>query len=318
MIVKTVINKELKDVTAFVESISWGGSNDEVARKLTLQWLYPVNDKMIPRLDIQLGQMFYFYTDDKKEVFRGRLFVTERKNEQGTIQITCYDDAIRLSKSKGTFNFKKMTAEAITQRVAAEIGINCENLAPTKIPQKMLCQEKGLYETIKNAYKGASKQNGKSYKIIMMQGKLNVIEIGKDVLKYILDSSSNIIESSFSASAEDVINRLKIYDEKGKYISTVNNKESAQLFGVFQDIYKKEEEKQALTAAKAMLKVSERTIQLKVLGNISLISGYTVKVHDDDAKITGTFIITSDEHEWSNAQYTTSLNLTYKGGAVAG
>lgn len=318
MIIKTVINKVLKDVTAFVGSISWCGSNDEVARTLTFQWLYSINDKAIPRIDIQLGQMFYFYTDSGKEVFRGRVFDTERRNVQGTIQITCYDDAIRLSMSKGTFNFKKLAAETMTQRVAAEIGIKCGNLAPTKIPQKMLCQEDGLYEIIKEAYKGASKQNGKSYKIIMMQGKLNVIEIGKDVLKYVLDSSKNIIESSFSASAEDIINRVKIYDENGKYISTVNNTQSSQVFGVFQEIYKKEKDKQALTVAKTMLKASEKTIQVKVLGNISLISGYTVKVRDDDAKITGEFVITSDNHEWSNGQYTTSLNLTYKGGAVVG
>ena len=49
----------------------------------------------------------------------------------------------------------------------------------------MLCSNMGMYEIIKSAYEGASKQNKKKYHITMKQGKLNVEEVGKEVLEYI-------------------------------------------------------------------------------------------------------------------------------------
>ena len=318
MIIKTKINNTLTDVSEMVSSITWAGSSTEIARSLNITWLYPLHDYYIPKIYPTLGQDFYFYDDKGNEVFRGKVYQNERTNTQGTISITAYDDGIRLAKSKGTFNFKNMTAENITQKAAAEIGISCNSLASTKINQKMLCEGKGLYEIITEAYKGAADQNGKSYKVLMMEGKLNVIEVGAEVLPYVLRDDKNITEFSFTEDAQNIINKIKIYDGNAKYLDVVSNQQSMNLFGIIQDNYTKEEDKQARAVATSNLKQVERTVSVTVIGNISLISGYAVKLIDTSTNIAGNFIIQSDSHEWSNGQYFTRLDLTYKGGATVG
>ena len=297
------------DVTNMISSIKWSGSTSEIARVLELEFLYPLHDYYVPKIYPTIGDTMYLYDDNGKELFRGRVFYNERLSEQGTIQITCYDDAIRLSKSKGTYNFKNKTAEAITITVCNDLDISIGKLASTGIPQKMLCSNMGMYEIIKLAYEGASKQNKKKYHITMKQGKLNVEEVGKEVLDYILKADSNILESAYSENAEGVVNKVKIYDEEDQYLGMIQNNELISLFGIFQEIYIKEEDKQARTVARSMLQGIAREAQVTIKGNTSCISGKTIRVEDSLTKLVGSFYIESDEHQWGNGQHNTKLDL---------
>ncbi len=309
----TLKNKEgIIDVTNMISEIRWSGSISEIARVLELQFLYPLHDYYAPKIYPNIGDTMYIYDDTGEELFRGKVFYNERLSEQGTIQITCYDDAIRLSKSKGTYNFKNKTAEAITRTICNDLGISIGKLASTGITQKMLCSNMGMYEIIKSAYESASKQNKKKYHIAMKQGKLYVEEVGKEVLDYNLKADSNILESTYSENAEGVVNRVKIYDENDQYLGVVQNDELIRIVGVFQEIYVKEEDKQARTVARTMLQGIAREAQVTVKGNTSCISGKAIKIEDSLTKIVGSFYIESDEHEWNNGQYLSKMNLCYK------
>lgn len=297
------------DVTQMVADITWSGSELEIARKLEFNFLYPLHDHYTPKIYPNIGDQMYLYDDNGNELFQGRVFYNERLSEQGTIQITCYDDAIRLAKSKGTYNFKGKTAEAITQIVCNDLGVEIGEVAQTGIPQKILYNSVGMYEIIQKAYDGASKQNKKRYCIQMREGKLCVDEIGKEILPNVISSDTNILESSYSENAEGVINRIKIYDEKDKYIGVVENKELISLVGVFQDIYIKEKDKQAGTVASNMLKRIEERIEITTLGNVQYRTGKVVKVQDTSTKVDKVFCITSDSHKWNNSQYETNLVL---------
>lgn len=310
----TLKNKSgLIDVSNMVSEITWSGDNGNVARSMELNFLYPLHDFYNPRIYPNIGDMMFLYDDEGKELFQGKVFYNERVGEQGTIQITCFDDSIRLAKSKGTYNFKNKTAEVITQNVCNDLKIPVGKLASTGINQKMLCQGTGTYDIVKDAYEGAGLQNKKKYNIMMLQGKLNVIERGSEVIPYTINADVNILESSYSENAENVINRVKIYDEKDKYIGVVENKELISLLGIFQDVYTKEKDKQAKTVASNMLQGIEKSISIKVLGNVTCMTGKAVKIEDPISKIQGLFYIESDTHNWSNGQYTTSMNLKFKG-----
>lgn len=226
-----------------ISEITWSGSQDEIARKLELRFLYPLHDHYTPKVYPNIGEQLLLYDDKNVELFQGRVFYNERLGEQGTIQITAYDDAIRLAKSKGTYNFKGKTAEAITQIVCNDLGVEVGKLAQTGISQKMLCNRMGMYEIIKQAYGGVSSQNKKKYHVVMRQGKLCVDEIGREVLPHKITSDTNIIESSYSLNAESVINRVKIYDENDQYMGMVENNDLINQLGIFQYIYVKEEDK---------------------------------------------------------------------------
>lgn len=302
-----------QNISDLVGTITWGGSNNEVSRTLQFEVLHPKHDYYTPRVQPKLGDTIQLLTDDGSEIFRGKVFYSEQVSEQGTIQVTCYDDAIRLSKSKGTFNFKNATAESIARRVCEEINLQVGELAPTSIPQKMIVQGGGLYQTLTDAYKGASLQNGKRYLPIMMQGRLNVIEVGATVIDYVLNDAINIISSSFTESADSIINKVKIYDENDKFLDEVGNKESMNLFGVFQDTYTKEKDKQARAVATNMLKFVEYSVDVTAIGNVKCITGFNIKVEDSTTGVVGVFEISSDTHTWSNGQYEVNLQLIYKG-----
>lgn len=310
----TLKNKTgLIDVSNMTSEITWSGDNSTIARSMELQFLYPLHDYYVPKIYPNIGDMMYLYDDEGNELFQGRVFYNERLSEQGTIQITCYDDSIRLSKSKGTYNFKQKTAEAITTTVCNDLGLSVGKIASTGIPQKMLCQGTGMYDIIKDAYEGASLQNKKKYIFTMLQGKFNVIEYGGEIISYVLNADTNIIESSYSENAENVINRVKIYDENDKYIGVVENKELISLIGIFQDVYTKEKDKQAKTVASNMLQGIEKSVDVIVIGNVECMSGKAIKIEDPITKLTGLFYIESDTHSWSNGQYTTSMTLKFKG-----
>ena len=300
---------DLIDVTHMVSEITWSGSQNEVARKLELNFLYPLHDHYAPKVYPNIGEKLFLYDDNHIELFQGRVFYNERLGEQGTIQVTAYDDAIRLAKSKGTYNFKGTTAEAITRIVCNDLSVEIGQLAPTGIPQKMLCNGEGMYEIIHKAYEGASKQNKKKYSIEMRQGKLCVDEVGKEVVVTPISSEINILESSYSENAEEVINRVKIYDEKDQYIGVSEDKELIDLVGIFQDVYTKEQDKQAGTVASNMLRGIEQSIELTTLGNTSYVSGKLVNIEDSANKQLRRFFVGSDIHTWRGGQYKTNMNL---------
>lgn len=297
------------DVTSMTSTIKWSGSMSQIARVLELDFLYPLHDHYAPKIYPNIGDEMYLYDDTGEELFRGRVFYNERVGEQGTIQVTCYDDAIRLSKSKGTYNFKNKTAEAITRTVCNDLGISVGNLANTGISQKMLCSNMNMYEIIKEAYKAAGNQNGKRYSIGMRQGKLCVNQVGNEVVDYILQSDTNIIESSYSENAEGVVNKVKIYDENDQYIGVVQDDELISLLGTFQDIYVKEDDKQAKAVAQSMLNGINQEISITAKGNTSCISGKIIKIVDSLTKLRESFYIESDEHKWGISQYKMFMTL---------
>ena len=291
----------LIDVTHMISEITWSGSQDEIARKLELRFLYPLHDHYTPKVYPNIGEQLLLYDDKNVELFQGRVFYNERLGEQGTIQITAYDDAIRLAKSKGTYNFKGKTAEAITQIVCNDLGVEIGQLASTGIPQKMLCNGVGLYEIIQKVYEGASRQNKKKYSIEMRQGRLCVDEVGKEVVTTPISSDTNILESSYSENAEDVINRVKIYDEQDQYLGVVEDKELIELVGISQDVYTKEQDKQAGTVASNMLRGIGQSIEIATLGNVEYRSKKLVKIEESLC------YVVSDSHRWNGEQYRTSI-----------
>ena len=300
---------ETLDVTNMISTIKWSGCVLEVARMLELDFLYPLHDHYAPKIYPNIGDEMYLYDDSGEELFRGKVFYNERFGEQGTIQITCYDNAIRLSKSKGTYNFKGKTAEAITRTICNDLGISVGNLASTGISQKMLCSSMNKYEIIKEAYESAGRQNGKRYSIVMRQGKLYVDQVGNETIDYTLRADTDIIESSYTENAEGVVNKVKIYDEDNQCLGVVQNDELIGLLGTFQDVYIKEEDKQPKAMAQSMLQGVFQEISVKAKGNTNCISGKTVKIEDSLTKLMGTFYIESDEHEWCNGQYRNLVNI---------
>ena len=238
------IGKETKDITQLISSIIWSGDYKQAARTLELSVVVSPHDYYLPKHYISLGDSIKLLDDNGKEIFQGYVFFKEKSITGTEMQVTVYDGLIYFLKSKGTYNFKNITAEEITKRICNDFNIKIGNLAETGVGITRIFDGEGIYQIIMTAYTKASKITGKKYMPKMIEGKLNIIEKGTTVADYTLGSNTNIIDATYSESIENMINKVKIYDADGNYIGEVKNDEWIKKFGILQDIHKQDKGKE--------------------------------------------------------------------------
>lgn len=300
------------DISDYIADVTWSGSATQASRKLDISVLHSPLDSNIKDININLGDRLKLY-EDGKLLINAMVYTRERLNEQGTISYSAYDELNRLLRSNGTYNFKNTTAENITNTVCNELKISKGDIAVTKVPiKKLLIDGDNYYNIILKAYTKAFKANGKKYMPFMYDTKLYVIEKGEIIEGFYLDDSINITASSYNEDIESVVNRIRIYDDKGRQIGEVKNTDSISNFGIFQDVYTKEDGVNSTTAAKNLLHGNNKTASIEALGNIKCVSGYGLKIKDSITKLTGIFWIENDKHVWSNGTYTMELELNFK------
>lgn len=308
-----IVVHKTTDITEYVSSISWGGSRSEVARKLELKVVNAPLDSNITPITIDLADPIYLFEDDgKTELFRG--FVTEREasSVQGVVTYVAYDLLFYTLKSKATYNFSSKTAETITQMVCDDLEIPVGSLASTGLTQKLIVQNVSIYEIIMQAYTQAYQQNGVSYRVTAKQGLLNVEEMGKVVCEIELTEDSNITSSNYKETLTNMVNKVRIYDGEGNPAGVVQNDEDVKKYGIFQQVYTKEEGKDATTTAKSMFVGVEKTFTLNCVNHNGAVTGSGAVVRDSSTGLSGVVWIDADTHTWNNGVATMSLTVTLK------
>ena len=305
---KWKISTAVYDITKYVSSVEWGGSKDEVARKVSLSFINAPNDPNIKSITLKLGSMIYLYDDDKKEIFRGYIIDRERGSNT-VVSYVVYDLLYYTLKSKATYKFKKKTAEAITKAVCKDLKISVGSLAKTGKNVKFLVKDRSIYEIIMVAYTKAKKQTKKKYYVYTRKGKLCVGKIEDEWFKLELSDNSNVISTSSKESLSEVVNRVKVYNEKGKLLKVVKNESSIVKYGIFQQTYTKEKGVNATTVAKGMLNGIARTLEIECIGYVGCTTGKCVRLIDATTGSEGKFYITADTHTWQNGVHTMKLSL---------
>ena len=294
--------------------IEWSGSKSQVTRKLEITVVNAPYDPNIKQLNLKLAETLYLYSDDlKTEYFRGFIVERERSSKTGNITYTAYDLCYYTMNSKATYNFKGKTAEKITKIVCDDLKIPTGSLAKTGHSQKLIVKDKTIYDIIMSAYTQAHQVNKKLYMVTPSKGKLNVVEYGATICTYELDEDTNITESAFKETLENMVNKVRIYDGDGKQIGVVQNTGN-QKYGIFQETYTKEKNKNATTTAKAKLHGIDKTATIKALGNkmMGAITGNGIAVVDKATGLKGLFWITGDTHVWEKGVHTMTLTLEFK------
>ena len=307
-----VVHKDT-DITAYVSSMSWGGSRSEVARKLELSVVNAPLDKNITPITLDLADPVYLFEDDgKTELFRGFIVEREANSEQGRVTYVAYDLLFYLLRSNATYNFSSKTAETITQMVCDDMEIPVGSLAKTDLTQKLIVQNVSIYEIIMQAYTQAHQKNGTQYRVTATKGLLNVEEMGKVVCEIELTEGSNITSSQYRESLLNMVNKVRIYDGEGNQTGVVQNDEDVKKYGVFQQTYTKEEGKDPNTTAKSMFSGVEKTFTLNCINHNGAVTGSGAIVRDSSTGLSGLVWIDSDTHTWSNGVATMSLTVTLK------
>ena len=303
------VARTLYDITQYCSSITWSGSKHEVARKLQIDLINPINDPHIKVMTLKLGSLLYLYDDDNKEIFRGYIVERER-GSNNTVSYTAYDLCFYLLKSKATYKFKKKAPEAIAKAVCSDVKVATGSLAKTGKKYNLLMKDRTIYEVIMAAYTKAKKSTKQKYQLYASKGKVCIRKIGDDWFKIMLSADTNIISSSNKESIADVVNRVKIYDDKGKVLKVVKDQKSIVNYGVFQHTYTKEKDKDPTNSAKAMLRGVTRKMDLELIGYVGCVTGKCVKVKDTASGLEGKYYVESDTHTWRNGVHTMRIELS--------
>lgn len=309
---KKATNKSIVyNITQLITSISWSGSSKQASRKIEFSVINSPFDGNMSNVTVESGDIVYFYFDDEKE-FVGRVTNLSTSSKPGSNTYTAKDYMNILLRSKVCYNFKNTTPEKISAKVLSDLGVKKGSLCATNINiSKLLIDGETAYNTIVGAYYKAYKKNKTRYMPIMEGTSFSVIKKG-EFSGVKLRLSENVTETTLEENAEDVINRVLIYDDKGKRVGTVSDEGSIALFGIYQDIYKKEQGINADSAAKQLMKGPEKTAKVSAIGDIRCISGKSIYLYDDFTGLWGKFWIENDVHTFTNGVHTMSLTLAFK------
>lgn len=307
---KWKISSKYYDITQYVSSLSWGGSKDEVARKVTLTLVNAPTDPNIKKVTLNLGGMIYLYDEDgKTELFRGYIIDRER-GSNATVSYTAYDLLYYTLRSKATYNFSNTTPEAVVKAVCKDMKINVGSIATTKKKGNFLVKDRSIYEIIMVAYTKATLATDIKYYVYTKEGELCVGKIGDKWFNILLSDASNVISTSTKESLSGVVNKVKVYDENNNVIKVVKNDESMVKYGTFQATYTKEKDQNPTTVAKSMLTGISRTLEIECIGYTGCTTGKCLKLKDGATGTEGKFYVEADTHTWKNGVHTMKLSLS--------
>lgn len=302
------------DITQLVSRIRWGGDIRQAARKLEVNFAFG-RDYYLPKYDIPLGTMLILKSDTG-EILRGVVF-DRRKNTDGSYTAISYDHMIYLLKSKGTYIFRKMTADAIIKKLCADFSIPVGNIPSTGIVlSKLILRDMPIYDMCLVALTETMKRNGKKYVLRMREGKLHVIEKAKQTVRWMITEGSNLIQASYSENINDMKNRILIVGDKDQVLARVEDANLIKQYGVLQELKREDNIKtgEAMTMAKNMLKELgrvSREASITCLGLDDVEAGTVIEVKETLTGLVGTFYVDTDDHTVENGQHTMSLKLNW-------
>lgn len=298
------------DITQFVTQVVWSGSANEASRSLEISMINsPFDDAMKPP-KLKPGDQIWFYPGEKLR-FYGHITIAERNGEKGEVTYTARDLMFNLIKSRISKKFKKKTPEYIAKACAKAAGIKVGSLYKTKTKiKKQYATEESCYNIIMNSYAQAAAKKHIQFFPRMNGEKFEVKRKGAVVAT--LDQQKDITALRITTNAEDMVNRVNIYDKKGKKTGTVKKQNWIRSFGVFQEAYTKGKKTSGKKQAKARLKGKRQEMEIDAIGNVKCIAGAGVYVYDKISGVTGNFWIQSDSHTWRNGIHTMSLQMTFK------
>lgn len=288
------------DISNLVESVSWSGDENQMARKLSFSYLYTSRDPNIEKIEVTYGNRILML-EGGQLLFDG-VVLTEEKTESGvTKSITAYDYAWYL-KSKVHGNFKGTPAN-VAAAVCSQEGITTGMLYEEAKEVKIVSTgEKTVYQVIAEAYDGLDCH-------VYMEGQVLCVEKYGTKLAGAVTGDDYVTDATYKASIENMVNKVAILS--GDKVAG----EAAGLgaeYGQIQEYYKAEPGKDSQEEARKLLKGIEESGKIVVKGNCAFQTGKAIIIQKVNSRIQGMFTIISDEHSLSNAQYITTLGLRFE------
>lgn len=265
------------------------------------------------KFNITPGELAKFYDNDQ-EVFRGTILSVSKSSTGDTISYTALDEGWRISKSKGSYNFKDKTADEIASIVLQDNKFVRGTFAKGKTKMSMVFVNKSIYDIIMTAYTEEAKTSKKKYMIVVTRQKVSVIEKGTTVLKICFEEEKNLTGADYSMSAENIVNRVLITDGNGNKVDVKDKKELQEVYGVIQEVAQmKENQSLSNEDINEKFKDIEKKASIKgLVADGTAVTGNAVMVKDSVTGLVGKFYIDSDTHTYQNGVHEVSLTLNFE------
>ncbi|WP_418658177.1 XkdQ/YqbQ family protein [Clostridioides difficile] len=294
-----------------VEKVTWSGDYKSPSRTLEFSIVQSASDINFRQIDIPIASTVCFYVDDK-EIYRGMIINRSKDSSNNSISFVSKDMGFLLTQSEVSYNFKDKLVEDIAKQVFNDNKLAVGNIPKTGVKHTKMYIGTTGYDTIMSAYTEASKTTKKKYMIEANLDKFNVIEKGIVTLNVMFEERSNLINTSFSESMENVKNKVLVVDQYGNKISEKVDDKIFKDVGVIMQKVIQQQENQT-TDIDSEFKGIEQTCNLKGYGDVSCITGRGVKVKDSYTGLVGLFYIDTDKHNWdSSGNYEIDLDLNFQ------
>lgn len=293
-------------ITEKVQAKTWSGSYRDCARQLSFS--------VLPEALTELGGMARLYKD-VEILFSGHIFSRSRDSLGKTIDCTALDNGLYLKKNTVYIAVRNQTPEAVTAQLCGEFGIPCGELAATGAPLSRNFLGNTLYQIIQTMYTLAAEQTGKQYQIRFRSNHLSVVEkaIGPESIRLV--PGSNLISCKSSESIENMVNSVAVYDDGFRKITQYDSPENyIALYGLMQRAIRASDREKPDATARDILEQNgiSTTITAQCLGNVKLLCGTAVAVHEPVTGVDGLFWITADSHTVKRGIYQTKVTLDFR------
>lgn len=299
------------NITELCRSITWSGDWRNAARTLSYAPVICQDDTHLPRAPTGLGGSVRFWRGG--DLLMDAYALERTRDSLGkTIDVTAYDKGLYLTRNSTFLRVEGQTAEAVTAMVCGQFGIPVGALAATGVPITRNFMGAPLYKIIMTMYTLAADQTGKKYRIRFRGASLEVVEMAQSPESVILAPGSNLLSCVTKESASSMINSVAIYDDGYNLVKKQEDSAAAALYGLMQTAIRSGAYDDPEGHAQQVLKENglKTTITANALGDLRLITGNTVVVHEPVTGTDGLFWILSDTHTWTRNIYQTKLTLS--------
>lgn len=310
------------DVSDMIVKVVSSGARGKAPRDLKVTLL---DSEQLASIDTDPSNgLICTFLVDGSEFFRG-VVTSDNRGSGRTLEIHAMDNAMYLTKNKGSFTFKKKTATQIFKAVCKKARLKVGGASNTKFRIKELTKKGTTYwDVIQDALAQTYSSTGRRYYVTSVKGKLYLKRRTESSNMIVADPDTNTTTYSQTRSIENTYTRLKLYSSTTKkkktttkVKKTVVNKPLEKKIGMMQDVesvdkkIKKSELKKKANTWKKEKSVMSTNMDWSGIGDTRAISGKSISVRVPQLGVNRVLYIDSDTHTWQNGSYTMQLTLNY-------
>lgn len=302
------------DMTPLVQNVKWSGKKSSAARSLEVNLID--NDGYgydRPDIDVMKGVTCGFYWNDQ-ELFRGIIMKVSQSNKRKAT-IKAYDSAIYLANNEDTFVYKKKTATQIFKDICTRFDLKCEAVDTSYVITNLTMPNVTCIDAIWSALAKTYRATSKRYFVISEKGVLKLIARADNMVQWVFEEGSNLLEFSRERDIEYTRTRVKLYSDANAVLAEAKDTSIEASIGIMQHAEQadsKEKKAKLQTMANellAQLKQPSESFSIESLGVPDVITGKAVWINIPFLGLKQTYFVDEDTHTFEMENHTMSLTL---------